>query len=84
MSDDNAPEPFERIKPHDKVLADIRLMQDNLRELHGLVRMAEWQELGGLGDYQPGRCERLCDAVEGGMPHIKESIQELPNPYEDS
>lgn len=77
--------PFERIQPHRQILRDIRQMQENLDELEEQVRTAEWIELEGRGVFEEERCERLCDGVERSMPHIKEDIQELPDPYrEDS
>lgn len=74
---DGGAEPFWRIKPHREILRDIGQMRDNLDDLESVVREAEWVELGGRGHADVERAERLCEAVEGSMPHILESIEEL-------
>lgn len=73
-------EPFRWIQPHRSIIRDIRLMKDNLDDLEEQVRDAEWMELDGRGMFDPEQCDRLCEAVEGGMPYIQEAIQDLPDP----
>lgn len=70
-------EAYHRIKPHRSVIGDIDQMRRNLDQLEAIVREAEWVELGGRGHVDVERAERLCEAVEGSMPHILESIEEL-------
>lgn len=77
MSGTERDEPFWRIKPHRDVIQDINQMRDNLDELESIVREAEWVELGGRGYVDVERAERLCEGVEGGLPFILDSIQEL-------
>lgn len=71
-------EAFWRVKPHRDAIRDIRQMQDNLDGLESVVRDAEWLALGGRGHFDVERAERLCEGVEDSMPHILESIRELP------
>lgn len=77
MTESKGDEPFWQIKPHRSVIRDIDQMRDNLDELESIVREAEWVELGGRGWTDLERADRLCDAVEGSMSFIQESIHEL-------
>lgn len=71
-------EPFRRIQPHRNVLRDIQQMRDNLDELETIVKDAEWLALGGRGYFDVERADRLCEGIESSMPHIQDSIHELP------
>lgn len=68
---------FERIQDHRDLLGDIEQMQENLAELEDLVREAEWVALDGCGCIRHDRADKLCDAIEGSMPHLAAAFHEL-------
>jgi len=76
-TDETEQKPFERVRAHRDVLKDVEQMRDNLDELEAEVRRAEWVALGGRGWVDLEKVDKLCEAVGGSMPYIREDIHEL-------